>query len=1244
MSLPRWDFFVDTGGTFTDCLARSESGEFHRAKILSQGSLSAEVAEVAGRQQLILSSNPDWPKSFVKSLRITVSGHDSFHARITFWEPENLLLKVDKNLPDSIKPGTTLKVDTPWEAPILGMKLIMARLGLSIEEVRIRMRLATTRCTNALLENKGEKPVLFVTSGFADLLEIGDQRRTELFDLIPQKRRTLTREVVEVDERLDHVGKVLRSPNLQEVKKQAERILNKGVKIAAVSFLHSYLNPVHEQKVAQVLRQAGFAVVVESSGLHPFIKWQPRCESTVVEAYLFRVLDEYLDRVEGELGQGGKLLVNTSAGGLIDRAQYRAIDSLLSGPAGGLVGASVIAKSCGHSHSINLDMGGTSTDVSRCSGSYTYQSAHQVGDAQVSNLAMKLETVAAGGGSVCRVENGLLRVGPSSAGAYPGPACYGFGGPLCLTDVNLLLGRLDTSRFATPIVRIHAEKKLEEMKEKTGKSEKDLLEGFTALANDSMANAIRKISIGEGYDPSDHVLVAFGGAGGQHACGVAGRLGISTVLSPADSGLLSAYGLSCSRVERTITRSLLTPIDSELILKTEKEMVGEGLASLARAGEDGYVEEKTALIRFCGQDSTLEIAYNKPGEIAESYRLKFSVIFGYFPTEKKLEVHSLRLRVVGKSELVPDESFDVERRMPELSAKDLVYARASIQPGTMIEGPCLVVDDFGTLWVEEGWTGRMGDRGTLRLSLEQALPSRKNPSSVKRELFSSKFQCLADEMGSQLERTSLSVNVRERYDFSCALLDSQGYLVANAPHIPVHLGAMGLFTRSLLVKYPSLSKGDILISNHPAYGGSHLPDISLLAPVFGSSGSPVCYVANRAHHAEIGGILPGSMPAGARCLLEEGVVIDPQFLFRKGRDQVEEISKLLINSPHPTRQLAENKADLSAQVASLLHGVSSMESLLSSSSEDEISFQMKALREESKASCLQYFQNLGALKLAGEQYLDDGDVLKLKVSILKGRAIFDFSGTSPVRSDNLNATEAIVYSVVCYCLRVLIDSELPLNEGLLDPVQIIVPSGSLLKPAFTKEAGKYPGVAGGNVEISQRLVDLILTSVFGVVACSQGTMNNLTFGNEHFSHYETICGGSGAKLGQHGTSAVQVHMTNTAITDPEILESRFPVRLLAMHTRKESGGPGTWLGGNGVTREYLFKENTHFSLLTQRRTTGPEGLDGGREGAKGEQVLIREGGKREILGSSFSGIARAGDRLLLHTPGGGGAGEKDLLA
>ena len=868
-----------------------------------------------------------------------------------------------------------------------------------------------------------------------------------------------------------------------------------------------------------------------------------------------------------------------------------------------------------------------------------------MGDARIASTALKIETVAAGGGSICRVENGLLRVGPQSSGAHPGPACYGFGGPLCLTDVNLLLGRLSLDDFSTPVFPEASRKRLDEMICSSGKSAEDLLHGFLAVANDAMANAIRKISIEEGYDPASHALVAFGGAGGQHACGVAELLGMDRLLLPADSGLLSAYGLSRAQIERLIDHPVLGPIVPEKIKEMEQEIITRGKAELLEMGEQGEVIEKRAFIRLVGQDSSLEIIYREPESLVSLFQQKFEQVFGYFPSHAEFELHSLRIRIASPAVTEQEETFASNGQVIEGSGADGMD-RSEIRPGQIYKGPLLVADAFSTLWVAEGWTVRSGSQGSLLLERNQECQGTQNemPAAARRELFSSRFLCLAEEMGAQLERTALSTNVRERLDFSCALLDGKGYLVANAPHVPVHLGAMGVFTRSLIQELPHLSTGDILVANHPVFGGSHLPDVSVLAPVFGKSKEPVCFLANRAHHAEIGGVSPGSMPAGSATLEQEGVVLSPQYLFKKGESRMDQIEKVLQQAEYPSRQISENLADLSAQVASLRYGIDTMEQLIAEYGDNEITQQMNALREESSLSCRHFLEGFGDTVLSGTQSLDDGDRIELQVSIQEGSAIFDFNGTAPARNDNLNATEAIVHSAICYCLRVLIGSKLPLNEGLLEPVSLILPTGCLLNPAFSSDASQSPGVAGGNVEISQRLVDLILSTVFQKVACSQGTMNNVIFGNNKFSHYETLGGGSGARVGQEGASAVQVHMTNTAITDPEILESRFPVRLVAFRRRTGSGGDGTWPGGDGIEREYLFEEETQLSLLTQSRVLAPQGISGGESGMCGEQFLIRMDGNEEAMDFLEQATVYPGDRLVIRTPGGGGAGKAELLA
>jgi 5-oxoprolinase (ATP-hydrolysing) len=1237
--LPKWSFFVDTGGTFTDCFARSPEGTIHRAKVLSRGSLSARISKISGPNRLVLEGPPGWPEGFPVGFRLI---HESAELQVNGWLPASAELVLSGTLPATLKTGTAIELLSGEKAPVLGQRLLLARAGLSPAEISASMRLATTRCTNALLEGAGDPPVFFVTQGFPDLLEIGDQRRLGLFDLVPRKSPVLHGPVLEVCERLDREGKVLQSPDLSALEPIARELLAQGNRVAVVSFLHSYINDAHEQEVARSLKEWGFSTVICSAEIRRFRKWLPRSESSVVEAYLSGVLTGYLDSVEAGLGQGSELLIASSAGGLSSRADYRAIDSLLSGPAGGVVGAAAVARSAGLEKFINLDMGGTSSDVSRYSGSFAYQSSHQVGDAQVANVALRIETVAAGGGSICQVEDGFLRVGPQSAGAHPGPACYGFGGPLCLTDINLLLGRLDPSQFSTPVDSTASRARLQEIAGASGRSEDELLQGFLAVADDAMATAIRKVSVAEGYDPADHALVSFGGAGGQHACGVADRLGISKILSPGDSGLLSAYGLMQARLERVREESVLLPVGDTRLEEIEQRLIADALSSVPHA--DAEVAQKYAFVRLVGQDSPLEVPYNDLADIHSLYEARFRQVFGYFPENRQAEVHSLRVLAVGPSSDSPSESFEVSYE-PELSGKS-IHFRDDLPVGAQLIGPCLVTDSFGALWIEQGWRGSKGDRGSLLLEKTEDCSDREKGSSgiARRELFANRLLGLAEEMGAQLERTALSVNVRERLDFSCAVLDADGFLIANAPHVPVHLGALGVCVRTILKTLSPLQSGDVVVSNHPAFGGSHLPDVTVLAPIFAEGGDrPIAYLANRAHHAEIGGKSPGSMPASTRSLAEEGVVLFPQLLFAGGTSKMGKVEQLLKSGIFPSRQPAENLADLSAQVASLRMGMDGMQDILQESGALEISEQMKAISEVSSACTAEYFSDLGNFTKEVEQTLDDGDILRLRISVEKGRANFDFSGTAKVRTDGLNATPAIVTSAVCYCLRVLIGKELPLNEGLVEPVDIHIPSGSLLSPDFSDDPENCPGVAGGNVEISQRVVDLIF-SAFGEVACSQGTMNNLTFGNSRFSHYETIGGGAGAAIGQDGASAVQVHMTNTAITDPEVLEARFPVRLLSFRKRAGSGGAGSWIGGEGIEREYLFEEEVTISLLTQRRASGPEGMADGRPGLPGEQFLIRKNGEEIKLGSIDSISAQPGDCLILRTPGGGGAGDPKVLA
>jgi len=1245
-----WCVHIDTGGTFTDCIAESPDGRTFRNKTLSRGSLPASVARVCTRNILLLDAAWVSPDDFSVGFSVIFPNHPENLGKVVAYEANARRLTLYEPLSFVPEVGEPLELDSGMEAPVLATNLVLANEGIDASSVPLSLRLATTRCTNALLEGKGVSPMFFVTRGFRDLLRIGDQRRLGLFDLCPGTRETLHGEVIEVSERMDRNGQVIEPIDLKDLREKLRALPAETCKVAAVSLLHSYANPSHEKILSEFLRSEGFLVVAESAALYPFVKWLPRAESSVVEAYLTPVLRQYLDDVAAFIHRG-TLRVMMSTGGLVGKNDYRAVDSLLSGPAGGVVGAAAVAERAGFSKIIALDMGGTSADVSRYDGDFDYRDRHEVGSASISASALKIETVAAGGGSICRLAGGLLWVGPKSAGARPGPACYGYGGPLCLTDVNLLLGRLSPEHFAGPVFPKESERRLEQMLQGTSRTREETLMGFLDVANDTMAGAIRNVSVREGYDPSDYALVAFGGAGGQHACGVAEKLGVTRVLSPVDAGLLSAYGLSKAPLERFAEKQVLRPLLETDLSALEEELAREVLDALSLESEGGAVRRKTAFLRFSRQDASLEIDYSDIADLHSLFEARYRDVFGYVPTGGLVEIVSLRLIASVEVEADPSENFsssipDVYRGMDASSGPPL-RVRETLMSYDVFDGPALIPDSFGTLFLESGWRGRVGDRGSLLLEKISIVKVPEFGASgfrgiAARELFSNRFLTLVEEMGARLERSALSTNVKDRLDFSCALLDSDGLLTANAPHVPVHLGALGLCVREIAATL-SLEPGDVVVSNHPGFGGSHLPDLTVIAPVHDKSGNLFAYVANRAHHAEIGGVRPGSMPPEALNLAEEGVVIPPTYLFEKGESRVEEVARLFCEGPWPSRRPEENHADLLAQVASVRFGCNRLSELAEEHGSRTLGEQMKHLRDRSAGICREFLARHDGADLQTEQRLDDGSLIAVAITIRDSRAIFDFTGTDPRHSANLNATAAIVRSSLVYALRVLSEREVPLNEGFLEPIEIILPEDSFLSPAFPDDPFESPAVAGGNVEVSQRLVDALLLA-FGKVACSQGTMNNVVFGDATRSHYETVAGGAGATIGADGASGVHVHMTNTAITDPEILELRQPVRLERFCLRQGSGGSGSWSGGDGVEREYLFEEALSVSVITQRRTEGPEGIAGGQAGQPGKQLLIRADGSREKLGSVDQFEAKPGDRLLLLTPGGGGAGQPELLA
>ena len=832
-------------------------------------------------------------------------------------------------------------------------------------------------------------------------------------------------------------------------------------------------------------------------------------------------------------------------------------------------------------------MGGTSTDVSRSGGGQPeYQFEQRVGGAQLLSPSLKIETVAAGGGSICSLKPGGLSVGPESAGADPGPACYGKGGPLTLTDVNLLLGHLDPEHLSIPLDPDASRRRLEQLQSQIRPAigADELLRGLHEIAVEHMADAIRTISIREGYDPAEHTLVAFGGAGPQHACAVADKLGITEILVPADAGLLSAYGIHRARIEHIAQRQILQT------LRDPAPLVAELVAELKQHDRDLEVRRPIAELRLRGQDSALQIEVR--GDLREAFAQRFEKLFGYRPPPDK-EIELVSLRVIGAR---PADAPAVET-FSETPSRD---------------------DPYSTLVVADGWTVKAGTRGSQLLT--RSSPPAAGPAAagaVEAELYRHRLAAIVEEMGTLLQRTAVSTNVKERADFSCALLDGRGQLVMSAPHVPVHLGALGVCTRMATADHP-LGRGDMLITNHPAYGGSHLPDITVISPIFAGD-RRIGYVANRAHHAEIGGITPGSMPANATRLTEEGTIIPPTYLFRDGEARFDSVGKIFENSPYPTRNLSDNLADLRAQVAANLRGVAAVEKLPA----EKVVEHMARILSGSNLTAL------GELPTATvEESLDDGS--RIRVAIAPGK--IDFAGTTPeIHPGNLNATPAIVRSAALYALRLYLQIDLPLNEGILTGIEIGLPE-CFLNPRFAPDPDACPAVVGGNVETSQRLVDTLLKAL-GLQACSQGTMNNVIFGDAEFGYYETVAGGTGAGPDHPGTDAIHSHMTNTAITDPEILEARYPVRLHRFSIRDSSGGRGEYPGGNGTIREIEFLAPLTVSILSQHRSTAPYGVAGGESGRPGKQTLRKPDGTTLELGSTTTFHAAPGDRLTVETPG-----------
>ena len=1258
MTTTPWKIWVDTGGTFTDCIAITPADVKKRVKVLSSGHLRGRILEKTGPRQYLIQHNWGIKKDIFSGFHFSLVDSSQVNSRILSVDLVNNRLEIEDDL--TIPSLSDFEISSGEEAPVLAARMATEkRLDESLPPME--MRIGSTKGTNALLEKKGANVTLMITKGFRDLLEIGHQQRPNLFQLAVPAPALLYKQVIEVEERISAQGDIVRALSERSVKKHLEELQND---VVVVALLNSYRNPVHEIQLKEALSKIGIKHISLSHELTPTIHLLPRAQTALVNGYLSPVIHRYLSEIENGLtggddtNLGRHLLVMSSSGGLVNSRFFRPKDSLLSGPAGGVVGAVQVASSLGHSKILTLDMGGTSTDTARYDGRLDYQFRTRIDEFELASSSLAIETVAAGGGSICHFDGYKLQVGPQSAGAQPGPACYGAGGPLTITDVNLLLGKMDPSAIGIPIDLQAAMESLLALRQgifqQSGQKLEpiELLTGFESIANRKMADAIRKISISKGIDPSEYTLLAFGGAGGLHACQIASILEIDKVILPFDGGLLSAWGIGKAKIERLAEKQVNAPL-AEMLSTLPQSIAEISTAALAKLdreslhGENSVIESVLIYLRLQGQSHQLELVYDNPEALAREFERQYRDLFGYFPEGSIIEIESIK--VIASTKVAPPSSPQETAVLhqakpagnftgifrPEI--KYPVYIWKKLVAGAGLQGPCILVNDNSTSFIEAGWKVVIGERGDALcnrvVKAEQAEADFRE--AIELELFTNQFVAIADEMGAQLRRTAFSVNIKERLDFSCALLDADARLLVNAPHIPVHLGSLGICARLVLEKLP-VGPGDIVITNHPKYGGSHLPDITLLSGVFTDGGNLIGYVINRAHHAELGGTQPGSMPPDASTLEEEGVVIAPMYLAKDGEVDWNALERVLANAKFPTRALHENLADIKAALASLRKGQKGLQSMVERYGMEKVGRYMTKLKEISRLQLQQELSKRTGQSYRATELLDDGYAIVVKAEVKDGRIAFHFDGTSGPHPRNLNANLSIVFSAVLYVIRLLCNKDIPLNGGLMELVDIHLPT-SFLNPEFADNPADCPAVVGGNTEVSQRLVDTLLKA-FGLAACSQGTMNNLLFGNGGFGYYETIGGGIGAVEGSAGRSATHQHMTNTKITDPEELEWKYPVRLHRFEIRRNSGGIGQWNGGHGIVRELEFLEKVEMTILSQHRKIAPYGVNGGNDGKIGQQYIIRTDGWREYIEGIDSRSMFSGDRVIIKTPGGGAWG------
>ncbi|MFD9567960.1 hydantoinase B/oxoprolinase family protein [Streptomyces sp. NPDC059994] len=1187
----RWEFWIDRGGTFTDVVGRRPDGHLVSRKLLSHDPERDRDAAVAGIR-LLLGLGPDEP---VPADRISV-----------------------------VKMGTTV-------------------------------------ATNALLERRGEPTVLVVTEGFRDALRIAYQNRPRLFDRHIVLPEAVYARVVEVAERVDAHGATVRPLDLAGATEGLRAARAEGLRSAAVVLMHGYRYPDHELAVAEAARALGFTQVSCSHEVSPLIKLVPRGDTTVVDAYLSPILRRYVDEVAREL-DGVRLMFMQSNGGLREAAHFRGKDAVLSGPAGGVVGMARTSGRAGYARVIGFDMGGTSTDVSHYAGAFERDFATQVAGVRMRAPMMNIHTVAAGGGSVLHFDGQRYRVGPDSAGAVPGPACYRRGGPLTVTDANVMLGRIQPAHFPAvfgpggelPLDAEVVREGFAALAARTGggRTPQEVAAGFLEIAVLNMANAVKKISVQRGHDVTRYALTSFGGAGGQHACAVADALGIDTVVVPPLAGVLSAYGIGLADATAMRERSVEAELDEDSVGRV-RELCG-ALAARTRAElradsipDEAITTHARVLLRYAGTDASLPVALDTADAMKEAFEGEHRARYA-FTMDKPLVVEAVSVEAVGAAG--PHGAPEVEEYAREGASgpsatvgmfvagerRDVpLYRRATLRPGDTVAGPAIVAEADATTVVDDGWQAAAGALGHLLLTRVRPRPGRTavgtDVDPVMLEVFNNLFMAIAEQMGVRLENTAHSVNIKERLDFSCALFDAEGNLIANAPHIPVHLGSMGESIKEVLHRNAgAMRPGDVYAVNDPYHGGTHLPDITVVTPVF--DGEELRFVvASRGHHAEIGGITPGSMPAFSRTIEEEGVLFDNWLLVRDGRLRETETRELLTGAVHPSRDPGTNLADLRAQIAANEKGIAELRRMTDEFGLDVVQAYMGHVQANAEESVRRIVAGLSDGSYTYET--DGGAVIRVAVTVDRESrsAVLDFAGTSPQQPGNFNAPRSVVMAAVLYVFRTLVDDDIPLNSGCLKPLEVRVPPGSMLAP-------EHPAATvAGNVETSQAVTGALYAAL-GIQAEGSGTMNNVTFGNDRVQYYETVAGGSGAGDGFDGADAVQTHMTNSRLTDPEVLEWRYPVRVDAFAVREGSGGRGRWTGGCGVERRIRFLEPMTVALLTGHRRVPPYGMAGGAPGGLGANLVERADGRSEPLGGVDTVEVGPGDVLVVRTPGGGGYG------